>query len=406
MNERNATASWSGYSHQGQVGLLIALRKLQEDGIDLSNHYVEFENTEDVAIYESTQDGSKNFISVHQVKAYYSDGNNTKSKYTSVLNDPFQGAGTKYLHTVVEIDNWITSPVSNNNSVERYPYSNTQFHSDTTEIEIFIMEELNMIFPGNPSRAELAYKRLSFELDNKIRSEHKNKASKNLYDIKFSLQEIINIINDQSIFESQGVYECRKIFYETFIEVITEEGISDDKRQFLEEGVVKWINDLDDQSFNKFLQYLNICELPKDLKRSQVIANKDGLEQVFFRLLVDVLELDPLQEENIIKYKKDNINSDFVITSVIKEPRKTKTVVKNIIDNLESMNLLWENHQLINKYINADLVIDNPIFNSIPKDSEMTEDSKSDNDRFMQYSKSKLISRENAIQLLNDTNNN
>src|SRR5690606_35239260 len=135
--------------------------------------------------------------------------------------------------------NWITSSVSNNNSVERYPYSNTQFHSDTTEIEIFIMAELNMIFPGNPSRAELAYKRLSFELDNKIRSEHKNKASKNLYDIKFSLQEIDNIIKDQTIFDNQGIYECRKIFYGTFIDLIKEEDLDLEIREFLESGVIK-----------------------------------------------------------------------------------------------------------------------------------------------------------------------
>lgn len=49
------------------------------------NHFIEFENTEDVAIYELAQDGSKNFISVHQAKAYYSVGNNTKSKYASIF---------------------------------------------------------------------------------------------------------------------------------------------------------------------------------------------------------------------------------------------------------------------------------------------------------------------------------
>src|SRR5690606_460362 len=360
----------------------------------------EFENTEDVAIYELAQDNSKNFISVHQVKAYYSTGNNTKSKYTSVLNDPFQGAGTKYLHTVVEIDNWITSSVSNNNSVERYPYSNTQFHSDTTEIEIFIMAELNMIFPGNPSRAELAYKRLSFELDNKIRSEHKNKASKNLYDIKFSLQEIDNIIKDQTIFDNQGIYECRKIFYGTFIDLIKEEDLDLEIREFLESGVIKWINALEDHNYKKFLQYLNICEPIKDLELSQIIANKDGLEQVFFRLLIDVFEIEPIQEQNLIKYRKDNINSDFVVTAIIKEPRRTATVVKNIIENLDSMDLLWENHQLINKEINADLIIDNPSFNSIP---EIVEDER---DKFMQYTRSRLISRQEAIQILNDTTNN
>lgn len=29
MSNRNPTPSWSGYSHQGQVGLLIALRECE-----------------------------------------------------------------------------------------------------------------------------------------------------------------------------------------------------------------------------------------------------------------------------------------------------------------------------------------------------------------------------------------
>ncbi|WP_313385916.1 ABC-three component system protein [Chishuiella sp.] len=433
MNNRNATASWSGYSHQGQVGLLVALRKLQEPNIDLSNYFVEFENTEDVAIYELTQVGEKNFLSVHQVKAYYSDGNrqnnyidvfrgksiyetDAEGKYVKDANKKKIPTGNyesgqwcsndNYLHTVVEVVDWDNNIAKTTDTIpiyiKRYPYSTTQFHCDTTEVEDFVLLELNKIFPANPSQAELAYKKLSFELDNRIRNEHK-KASKALFDIKFSLQEIADIINDQSLFKRQGIYECRKIFYETFIEVITEDSISDEKRDFLENGVVKEINDLDDDNFKRFLQYLNICEPIKDLDKSQILANKDGLDQVFFHLLIEVLELEPLQEQNLIKYRKDNLNSNFVITSIIKEPKRTTTVVKNIIENLESMSLLWENHQLINKEINADFAPNIPSFRD---NFEESEESKKDRDRFMYYSNTKLISRENAIQLLNDTNNN
>lgn len=437
MSERNATASWSGYSHQGQVGLLVALRKLQEGGINLSNHFVEFENTEDVAIYELTQNGSKSFLSVHQVKAYYSGGSrqnnyidvfrgkpiyakDSDGKYLKDADKKKIPTGTyesgqwcsndNYLHTVLVVTDWDANNAKTTDQpptyIKRYPYSATQFHCDTEEIEDFIIAELNLIFPGNPSRAELAHKKLSFALDNKIRSEHKTKSSKDQYDINFSLKEILDIISDQSTFESQGIYECRNIFYSTFIDLIKEEGIEDDKRDLLENGVIKWINDLDDNDFKKFLQYLNICESLKDLEKSQILANKDGLEQVFFRLLIDVLELEPSQEQNLIKYRKDNINSDFVITSIIKEPKRTATVIKNIIENLDSMNVLWENHHLINKEINADLIIHNPAFNSISEDDDASEESKNYSNRFMYYSNTKLISRQDAIQLLNDTTNN
>ena len=86
---RNATASWSGFSHQGQVGILIALRELQKDGIDKDNTYVQFEKHEDVAIFIAKKPQPE-FVSVHQVKAYYSDGSEKKNKYKSVLNDDFE----------------------------------------------------------------------------------------------------------------------------------------------------------------------------------------------------------------------------------------------------------------------------------------------------------------------------
>ena len=83
MCKRNATASWSGFSHQGQVGLLIAIRKMRENGIDLTNHYLEYEKKEDVAICQRTN-GITQYLSVHQVKAYYSNGH-LLSSYESVF---------------------------------------------------------------------------------------------------------------------------------------------------------------------------------------------------------------------------------------------------------------------------------------------------------------------------------
>ena len=68
MCNRNATASWSGYSHQGQVGLLVALRKMREAGIDLSSHFVQFETREDVAIYQLIPGAPPSYKTIHQVR--------------------------------------------------------------------------------------------------------------------------------------------------------------------------------------------------------------------------------------------------------------------------------------------------------------------------------------------------
>ena len=63
---RNATASWSGYSHQGNVGLLITLRKIRTLGGDgLEGFHIEYETQEDVKLVRAAE-----VIEVHQVKAH------------------------------------------------------------------------------------------------------------------------------------------------------------------------------------------------------------------------------------------------------------------------------------------------------------------------------------------------
>ncbi|MBK9247175.1 MAG: hypothetical protein IPM69_03460 [Ignavibacteria bacterium] len=143
MCKRNATASWSGFSHQGQVGLLIAIRKLKEKGISLTNHFLELEKKEDVAICKR-ENGNEQYLSVHQVKAYYSDGGHLISSYKSVLKGrvEYQKDGDKlptgnfiagdwcnadnFLHTVVMICDWTDEKIAqigNTHNVKRYEYS-------------------------------------------------------------------------------------------------------------------------------------------------------------------------------------------------------------------------------------------------------------------------------------------
>src|SRR6476661_9878610 len=53
---RNATASWSGYAHQGKIGLLVAIRKLislHGSDSDLSTFQIKYETQEDVSLIEN-----------------------------------------------------------------------------------------------------------------------------------------------------------------------------------------------------------------------------------------------------------------------------------------------------------------------------------------------------------------
>jgi len=394
MCNRNATASWSGYSHQGQVGLLVALKKMQEQNTNLATHFVQFETHEDVAIYEEGVGGAKTYLSVHQVKAYYSGTNMYKSTFSGVLNGTFEDGNIKYLHTAAEITDWTTSTTTNNNGVLLYPYTATQNYCGTTEIETHIRAELNVLLNNNVSLVNTAYQRLTFELDHKIRLEHQ-KAHKNLFDIKFSLAEIDGFVRSTEDFQKKEIYDCRKLFYESFIEIIKEEDINDDRRDIITNNIIKQINTLSDEHFLLFLQRLNLNETAENLKRTQVYYNRTGLKQVFFRMLIDVESINPDLLENSVKYKTPTDSSNYIITAIMEEDRNKQTVVENIINNLKSQNLLWENHALVNRHINGKLIDLNPKINEILVGEEKDKEHK----KFMSFTQqTKLIDRDQAKQ--------
>ena len=67
--KNNATSSWSGYNHQGQVGIFLALKELSEliqNDEDFRGYSVQFEKEdgEDIDIVKGIE-----VISRHQVKA-------------------------------------------------------------------------------------------------------------------------------------------------------------------------------------------------------------------------------------------------------------------------------------------------------------------------------------------------
>ena len=118
--KNNATSSWSGYNHQGQVGIFLALKELNSllhKSDDYSNYSIQFEkeNGEDIGIVQN-----KIFVSKHQVKA------KTNGKYPNAYKDVLIGVkkkkvekkdeeftgwfntesvdeNSRYLHTICEV---------------------------------------------------------------------------------------------------------------------------------------------------------------------------------------------------------------------------------------------------------------------------------------------------------------
>lgn len=397
MSNRNATASWSGFSHQGQVGLLVALRemrKIKED--DYPSYYVDFENREDVSIYKIS--GSKpKILSVHQVKAYYSDRNNQKNKYKDVLNNPFDACGNDFLHTVVEIDDWKTSTTKYANSIKRFPYDKNIYHCDTTDIDKFIKKELKHFIGKNEAKMELAFNRIVYELDLKIRTEHKKK-SKKLFDIKFSFHELNEYINDDQIIKKNNLFISRKFFYQMYVQAIKNDALDENRLDYIEKNIIIPIYEhLSDEKFLSFLKHLNLNSSKMAIDYPHGNYNEMGFKDVFYPALIEIIGVDPQLFDNSVKYIK---NTESFVLTTINQGGSIKDVVKNIIENLEDMDILWDNHSLINEHHNGSLTPNNP---SIKRNIGQIDDNIHEDKYKINHPKeNRLITKTNTINLLND----
>lgn len=396
MSNRNATATWSGFAHQGQVGLLVALRKMQEiSQEEYSQYYLEYENKEDVAIYKL--EGIPNYQSVHQVKAYYAGGG-SKSKYKKALAD-FECCGEDYLHTAMEVEDWDTSTTENLKNVKRYSYTGSQFHCGTDEIEVFLITELKKLADGNEARAKLFLQRLTYELDQKICDEHRTKKKVD-YDLKFSFAEIMSLLDNGKLEQDESlIYDYRKAFYEIFVERIKITSAPDPHVERITEEVVKKVYNLKDDLFIRFLKFLDLCENPNRLKQVAFLFQKDGFRSVFFNVLLGVEKVPPLFKDEVVQYNVPNSSDILVLTSMIREEEDANLddMVSNIIENIRQLNVLWEGHQLINRHHTGKLIEHhNTLKNLVIKD-ELKEDP------FIYFSKKGgLIERDQAKEILNN----
>ncbi|CZA99721.1 hypothetical protein [Streptococcus suis] len=99
--KNNATSSWSGYNHQGQVGIFLASKELNEllqKGDSYSGYSIEFEKEdgEDVDIVQNNT-----VISRHQVKAKITSKNlNDYKDVLTEFNVNGVDKGSRYLHTI------------------------------------------------------------------------------------------------------------------------------------------------------------------------------------------------------------------------------------------------------------------------------------------------------------------
>lgn len=220
---RNATASWSGYAHQGKIGLLIALRRINSlhgTNSNLAEYSLEYETQEDAKI---SHQGS--VLEVHQVKAYTAAS--TIGSYTEALMAFESCAGQNYLHSICEITNWNNlSSAQNPSLVDRYPYTTAYDYCPLDAIDSYIDSEIFTLLSNrghqqstNNGWRENAFQEFLATLDEKIRFEHQHH-NLNTYNINFTLLEISDIIISPPAKFRSKLWAIRKKLYEQYLTFI------------------------------------------------------------------------------------------------------------------------------------------------------------------------------------------
>ncbi|TDQ79084.1 ABC-three component system protein [Sphingobacterium yanglingense] len=395
MSSRNATASWSGYAHQGKIGLLVALRQMKSVNFqNLGQYRLELETREDVKLAHGTT-----ILEVHQVKAYASKS--TIGSYTSALAAFEACPGANYLHTICEITNWADlTPAQNPYNVLRYPYRATQSFCSLNDIDNLIVDEIKTVLTSlNHAEAANAgwclgcFQEYLALLDERIRIEHATKDQAD-YNVGFTLDEIQAFIVTPSAKRHAKICAIRRELYReylNFINLLDDNGITITKEhETTVSDLIRQICLLNDNQLESFLcklfpatthgKSLGNCELTHDF------FVPDDFSSTFLLTVIQIHTVPLILEDDTFPHYKTEKN--FLATALAKREIKKGEAAIGILTN-DKLNVeRYETDYIINEHLSGKLC---EIANKqIPRTGT-----------FMDEKELEFITREDAVNKLN-----
>jgi hypothetical protein len=396
---RNATASWSGYSHQGKVALLIALRKintLHANGGNLNDYILECENHEDASIKYHA-----NILEAHQVKA--KNGSTTIGAYTDALL-LFTDGNQKFLHTTCEVTNWNTLTAAQNpNGVVRYSYQNGVLHCPLISITGYIDQEIAILLrnENHPQTENVPFRDIAMwdflsRLDDRIRYEHAFKDQAN-YDISFSLEDVKQIILAPVAPAAARLVAIRQRLYQTFELFISDldEGNIPITPQH-EEAVtnaLKKIYNLNDEKFQQFLRNINPHTSGGVRVETQILTDNFFVTDTFYSTFLGVLIKVTGAEYNLDdKCIPSYFRADsYLLTAISSQPERIKFFARKILDNQDVDFSAYEKDFLVTQHYSGTLSSHtSPIIRG------------DEDNRFMKMKDMKFINVQDAVLKLNE----
>jgi len=384
-----ATSIWSGYNHQGRVGLFVGLREVNRlkdrENQDLNKWKLIFELGEDFQIIHETDYDTIEVVSRHQVKAYNSTAPSKYSKVftrhqkknskdeivtdedgTPIMEEGFNVEGvqpdSRFIHVIKELD---ISEWQNDYGIQLYEYP-AENESDPPkkycdfsratqsddELMRLAVREIEQATRKNVTEASLIWKELQHSLQTRISVAHHEKSF-----VEYTLHELQTAISNP---ESLVAYDADKgrqsvlEYGEDFI------GEREDLPTFTDSErsrVVSYIQDLttlDNDSLLASLRYLHINN------SGFLGVNSNGMKKVVYTTLSRIVSCE--YEPNCIQYNKDG--SSYILT-VINEMKQsdddaqrgtnkwqTEKVVKALLD--KDVAMTFKKAKIINQSLDAD----------------------------------------------------
>ena len=356
---RNATPSWSGYLHQGKVGILVALKYIDIEffknapaAIESFRHlHLTYEHHEDFMVLKDNE-----ILSIHQVKAKISAGSDKKSAYGSALKQfdvSTSPLDQRYLHVVNEITDWDKSKTANIHKIQLYEYADSRKYSSLNDDSIK-NEAMNYIAKLQPSRSVDEVEAIYFELLNilidKVRGCHAR--SDHSHPI-ISFEEIFECIENPIIDNIKHNFEINKIktiLVRALNETEQDFEINNEDKGLHWEQASNVIEELCKLEGNDLISSLSLLH-PDDLDFfNSKNVKYDGLKNIF----IEVLRSVPSYNQANNSYLKDTEN--YFLSNISEMSRNARSTAIRILTNPNNTKLIFEGRNIVTKELEGSFV--------------------------------------------------
>ena len=375
VDRRNAVSSWSGYNHQGKVGIFLAIRelkKLTDAREDYSKYKLIFEKNggEDVDICYSTA-----VVSRHQVKAkkdgkYPNDYANVRTINSENCRTGYQILGTtnqdRYLHVICEVNGWDMDKstfkksysgakyVPNKSKVQLYTYPDGEKYCNLvggriSPIDDFciadikeILKHSNITLSNDEDHIEETLLEINELVSRRISKAHN--AGKGVYPVIY-FQELNKIITSTEKRQRQSIRRAKNLFA-----LYWNENLDNDA----DNTVINEILNLAEDDFENLLIDLHPDGKILDLKKINNLDNlvdRYSIKYIFYNFLKWCKE-----EKFILDNLNYQTNQESFRLSLINAPKAAAGEVKDsIMQNigLRLIRTIFDTDYLINMNIDG-----------------------------------------------------